>query len=493
MEVLRCAVSLLGVVIAIVAATTMDAGSIPVYATYFVLAFLFEFVWLGSRFPFALPYYTAMNAFAYIGGPAIVTLEYLQRLISYPLLAWLVRNGMMSMPLPLAPVLARDRAGQPGRLRAWIDHGTAGTIGVFSVLCRYWIYTFLRTKFHAGLIPAIAIGEYGTLAILGLLHSVVPLPMTEELRLGGRWRWRLDDERVDLVVVVILVAPLFVFVINLAYALEGLPGAIGFSIATLGPHVLMKLSNDRLGRVSELLEKKQHELKDLVYTVAHDLKSPISAALLTTDLVLDRDATSLDHEARQDLARVVRLLARAENMVRDLLRVFRIVWESEEWGEVELDVLVDRVLESVSPKAALRGATISVSAFPVLWGQASKLEHALSNLLENAVRHLPAVGGTVSIDAEVNGTVVTLRVRDNGCGIPPDYLNRIFQLYAQVPKGIDTGGSGVGLAIVKRVVDTHAGRVWVESELGSGSCFYLQLPGVVAGAVKTVQFVAEVG
>ncbi|MBM4269183.1 MAG: HAMP domain-containing histidine kinase [Deltaproteobacteria bacterium] len=456
----------------------MEGSSRAVYVAYFFLALVLQFVWLGSRFPFALPYYTAMNAFAYIAGPAVVTLEYAQRLISYPALAWLARRGWMSLPPPLEPVLGNAEPGQ--RLQAWIDHGTAGTLAAFGVLLRYGIFVWLQSSFELGLIPAIAVAEFATLALLGALHAMMPLPMTEALRLGGVLRWRLDDERVDLVVVVILVAPLFVFVINLAWVMEGLPAAIGFSLATFGPHLLMKLSNDRLGRVEGLLESKQQELKDLVHTVAHDLKSPISSALLTTDLVLDRDGGSLGAEAREDLGRVVRLLSRAEDMVRDLLRLFRIVWEPERRTEVDLDQTIAGVLEAIQPKAAARGARIITAPLPRILGQAVKLEHAFSNLLENAVKHLPASGGVIAVEARIESTVATICVRDNGCGIPSDYHHRIFELYSRVPRPSDPQSSGVGLAIVKRVVEAHGGRVWVESEAECGSRFYMQLPMIIS-------------
>lgn len=479
-ETFRLAIALLGVATALFTATCMDAAWTSTYVVYFVLAFAFQFVWLGSRFPFALPYYTTMNAFAYIGGMPIVALEYAARLSSYPILLLLSRRGLMSLPPPLVPVLAPESFTSRAYLRAWIDHGTVGTVGAVSILLRVGFFTWMQSL-HFGLIPSLAVGEFGTLAVLGVMSAVMPLPHADALRLGGRWRWRwrLDDDRVDLVVVVILVAPLFVFVINLAYAFEGLKGAAGFALATFGPHLLMKLSNDRLGRLSGLLESKQQELKNLVNTVAHDLKSPISAALLTTDLVLDRDAGALSAETTQDLTRIVRLLSRAEDMVRDLLRVFRIVWEPEQWDEIELDTVVERVLETVAPKATARGATIAVGALPTIVGQRSKLEHAFSNLLENAVRHLPESGGQVAVVADVEGDVATVSVRDNGCGIPADYLQRIFQLYSQVPRHGDGSGSGVGLSIVKRVAEAHGGSVWVESTIGAGSAFFLRLPRVL--------------
>jgi signal transduction histidine kinase len=232
--------------------------------------------------------------------------------------------------------------------------------------------------------------------------------------------------------------------------------------------------------VSALLESKQQELKELVHTVAHDLKSPISSALLTTDLVMERDGAVLTSEAREDLNRVVRLLSRAEDMVRDLLRVFRIVWEPERWSNVELDRTMAQVLETIAAKASARQATISVAPLPTVRGQAGKLEHALSNLVENAIKHVPESGGSIAVDAEIHDDVATICVRDNGCGIPPDYHQRIFDIYSCVPRRSGAAGSGVGLAIVKRVVEGHGGRVWVESEVDVGSRFYVQLPGIVA-------------
>src|SRR5690606_8813396 len=135
-----------------------------------------------------------------IAGPPVVTLEYLQRLISYPLLAWLARRGVMSLPPPLVPILQKGAGKSADRWAAWRDHGTAGTIGALGMLLRWGCFTVLTASLGFGLVPAIAIAEYATLALLGLLHAAFPLPMREELKLGGRWRWRLDDERVDLVV-----------------------------------------------------------------------------------------------------------------------------------------------------------------------------------------------------------------------------------------------------------------------------------------------------
>lgn len=213
--------------------------------------------------------------------------------------------------------------------------------------------------------------------------------------------------------------------------------------------------------------------------VTDELQNPISAALSVADLLLDREGSGLSPEARNDLDRVVCLLGRSDRMVRNLVRVLRIVWEPEEWSAVDLGEIVDRLRETFDALAADRAATIVTGSLPAVWGQARKLEQALSNLVENALQHLPASGGTVRVDAKVDGTFVTLRVSDNGSGIAGRYLTHLFQLYARVPKAGAGHGPGVGLAIVRRVVQEHGGRMWVESEVGAGSSFFVQLPNVV--------------
>lgn len=476
----RLAFSLFGVGLAIATATMMRSEATAVYVAYFGLALLFQFIWLGSPFPFALPFYTTMNAFAYIAGPPVVALEYLQRVVSYPVLAALAERGWIALPQPLEPVIGTTGEEPIDRRRAWIDHGTTGTLGALGVLVRAGLSEWLQNTCDLGIVPAIAITEYTTLIVLGFLHLGLPLPVAVQLRRGGRWRWRLDDERVDLIVVVLLVAPIFVFVINLAYRLEHLPGAIGFSIATLGPHLLTKLSTDRLTRVTTLLEHKQQELKDLVATVAHDLKSPVSSALLTVDLVLDRDGETLSAAARDELDRAISLLTRAEGMVCDLSRVFQIVWEPEPWEAVALDTTLAHVLEVFAPKAAARGTQIWVGPLPGVWGQAAKLEHAFANLVGNAIEHAGSDGGRIMVGAEVSDNGTTIYVHDDGPGIPAEYQRHIFELYARVPRAGATTGSGVGLAIVKRVVEAHGGAVWVESVVGGGSRFIVRLPGVLA-------------
>jgi signal transduction histidine kinase len=240
--------------------------------------------------------------------------------------------------------------------------------------------------------------------------------------------------------------------------------------------------NAELAAKARALEEKQDELRNFVYTVTHDLKSPLSAILLNADLLLQRDGAGLGAEGREDLERIVRLAGGTEDMIRDLLELFRITSQPEAPAWVELDGLVARALETLGPQIAAKGVRVAVGPLPRVWGQPRKLGHVLGNLLGNAVKYVPARGGEITVSGVLENGSVCLAVRDNGIGIPPAYHRGIFELFGRVPEpeqevdGGAVGGTGVGLAIVSRIVEAHRGSVGVESAPGQGSCFTVRLP-----------------
>jgi len=240
--------------------------------------------------------------------------------------------------------------------------------------------------------------------------------------------------------------------------------------------------NRALAEKARALEEKQEELRSFVYTVTHDLKAPLSAILLTADLVLQRHGGALTAEGRDDLERIVRLAGGTEDMIRDLLEMFRITSRPEPRVAVDLGALVAEAVETLRPQIAAKGAQVVVGPLPRVRGEQWKLAHAISNLLGNALKYVPAGHGRIEVTSGVDNGFATLSVRDNGIGIPPAYQRNIFDVFGRVPDaeqvvdGAAAAGSGVGLAIVKRVVEAHRGSVDVESAPGRGSCFTLHLP-----------------
>jgi signal transduction histidine kinase len=265
----------------------------------------------------------------------------------------------------------------------------------------------------------------------------------------------------------------------------------GYQLRNLARHLQEKVAertaeltamNREIGAKARALEEKQEELRNFVYTVTHDLKSPLSAILLTADLLLQRDGQALDAESREDLERIVRLAGGTEDMIRDLLELFKITSLPEAPTWVELGTLVDRALETLRPQIAAKGVQVEVASLPRVWGEPRKLAHVVTNLLSNALKYVPAGSGRVEVSGALEDGSVLLSVRDNGIGIAAAYQRGIFDLFGRVPgqeqvvDGQAVGGTGVGLAIVKRIVEGHQGTVAVESEPGAGSRFTVRLP-----------------
>ena len=340
---------------------------------------------------------------------------------------------------------------------------------------------------HAGvesLIAMIALGEPTAYAIMGLLSAWLPLP-TAQYVVAAPQRLPAEDERVDVIFAAVLIVPFLVLLIAYGWLEHGLVGAGAWSLTALGPHALVQLLVRRrhllderhaaFERANASLARKQAEIEDFAYTVAHDLKAPIGAITMTADGLLDGE---LAEPVRASVAHILRTAGETENMLVELLRMVRIVSEAEPVSSVDLGDVTAQALEVLRPHVDARGVEVDVTTpLPAVPGQATKLRHVVTNLVGNAIRFVPAGTGRIGISATRNGASVVLAVRDNGVGIPREYHRAIFEMFRRVPDGNgEHTGSGMGLAIVKRIVETHGGAVWVESEPGEGSVFRVRLP-----------------
>lgn len=226
------------------------------------------------------------------------------------------------------------------------------------------------------------------------------------------------------------------------------------------------------------LEAKNEELESFTYTVSHDLKSP----LITIEGflgMLDGDLAQGNTErARQDIERIRKASSRMGELLSDLLELSRIGRMKNPSESVPLRELVDQALEVLSGRIDPQEVEFLIAeGLPEVYGDRQRLMEIVQNLLENAIKFRGEAPPKIEIGMREDGEDTVFFVADNGIGLEPEDRERIFDLFKRLNP--ETEGTGIGLAIVKRIVDLHDGRLWVESEgTGKGSTFCFTLaPG----------------
>jgi ligand-binding sensor domain-containing protein/signal transduction histidine kinase len=233
-------------------------------------------------------------------------------------------------------------------------------------------------------------------------------------------------------------------------------------------------------RTQQLVEKAE-ELESFIYTVSHDLKAPVISLQGLASLLRAEIGENLSPNAAFYLERIQANAEQMQRLITELLELSRIGRVCEPRGPVPMRELVDEVLAELHGQIELTRARIHVAdALPTVVGERTRLRQVWANLIANALRfRRPEIPPEIEIGArEESHDVVAFFVRDNGIGIAPEHREKIFEVFYRVEgKYHGDEGTGVGLAIVKRIIHAHGGRVWVESEgLGKGSTFWFTLP-----------------
>ena len=243
--------------------------------------------------------------------------------------------------------------------------------------------------------------------------------------------------------------------------------------------------NDEQARKLEVIQQLNLELREaneqleaFSYSVSHDLRAPLRSLQGFSEVLLEDYADKLDEEARTYLERIKSATIQMEQLTRDLLQYCRVTREDMTPQPVAVDLLLKDVLSMnnfVSPPRAqliLRDGMLRVMANPTLLGQ------CLSNLINNAFKFAkPDVPARVEVWTEDNGDDrVRINVKDNGIGIDPAHHEKVFGLFERVGNVKEYEGTGIGLAIVARAVQRMGGRCGVDSQLGTGSRFWIELP-----------------
>ena len=222
-----------------------------------------------------------------------------------------------------------------------------------------------------------------------------------------------------------------------------------------------------------LLERANAELESFSYSVSHDLRAPVRALNGYARILEEDYGTTLDAEGRRIMAVIRSEAERLGALIDDLLSFSRLGQSPLRATTADMSNLVTEVAREVLPA----GAQLSVAPLPPARGDRTMLRHVLVNLLSNAVKFsAPRPPVRIEVFAEPGEQQHVYAVRDHGVGYDPRYAAKLFGVFQRLHSESEFEGTGVGLAIVKRVIERHGGRVWSESSLGNGSTFFFTLP-----------------
>ncbi|MCC6639981.1 MAG: PAS domain-containing protein [Deltaproteobacteria bacterium] len=232
-------------------------------------------------------------------------------------------------------------------------------------------------------------------------------------------------------------------------------------------------------RVEAELSRKNAELEHYVHAVSHDLRSPLVALLGFTRLLQQDYGDRLDDKARHFLDRIEQAGRTMETLANDLLELSRIGSRSERRALVDPLRVLSIVQSELKPRLEEYGVKLVLPpSSPLVLCDRTRLYQVFSNLLGNAVDHMGEVPSPrITVSIEETPTAHVISVADNGRGVDPAHHERIFEIFQSLgPRRDGRRGTGVGLAIVRKIAETHGGRVWVESAPGDGTAFRLLLP-----------------
>lgn len=350
----------------------------------------------------------------------------------------------------------------------------------FFLVKPYQLYPVLVSSYFSSLMDTVAIGV-GTYATGGIDSPIFVIYYASLLGVAFRFGFwetigaagiysasyllvlavsgQIEGHAADIIMrvgIMLVMAPLGAF-----FARESLK-------ETQGKMELQKLSRE--------LERSNKELEQFAHVASHDLQEPLRAVASYVGILGQKYKGRLDADADEYISFAVEGAARMQEMIHDLLEYSQAGTRKEPFQPVDINQALNQAIDSLSFAIKESDATVTYDRLPVITADASQIQHLFQNLLGNAVKFHGQEPPHLHVSAKRGNDEWIFSVADNGIGIDPRYFERIFLIFEHLHSRSKYGGTGIGLATCKRIVERHGGRIWVESEPGNGATFYFTIP-----------------
>ena len=261
-----------------------------------------------------------------------------------------------------------------------------------------------------------------------------------------------------------------------ARALRDDEGNIVGAIQSMRDITERKRAEEALARHARDLARSNRDLEQFAYVASHDLLEPLRMVRCFTELLSQHHREKLDPEAAEFMAFIIDGATRMQQLIDGLLSYSRVGTRGQPFKPTSSEAALEGALTNLSLGIQESGAVVTHDPLPVVHADEVQLVQLFQNLLSNAIKFRSSEPPRIHISAKNAGNEWIFAVQDNGIGIESQYFERIFVIYSRLHTREEYPGTGLGLAICKRIVERHAGRIWVESQPGQGSTFYFTLP-----------------
>ena len=238
----------------------------------------------------------------------------------------------------------------------------------------------------------------------------------------------------------------------------------------------LKKAEVKLEKLVDKLEISNQELEEFAYVASHDLKEPLRMITTFLQLLKKKYSNELDDNATDFINYAVDGARRMDEMINDLLEYSRVSSKERKFEYLLSEKIVRRVLTNLEALIEEKNAIVTYDSLPVIYANKQQMVQLFQNLISNGIKYCDKKIPEIHISSIKKDNEYLFSIKDNGIGIDQAHLKRIFTIFQRLHSRDEYDGSGIGLAISKKILQKHRGKIWAESELGKGTTFYFTLP-----------------